>query len=144
MIGDFGFRPRTLVWLMVIAFAAGLAIRGVQVARNHEIRYPLTVVENNGDAGALKARADSIMAARVARENTPININTATAADFDRLDGIGPVLSRRMVEYREQHGPYKSVDELDNVSGIGPKRLAAIRERCTVDTARKLEIGNAK
>jgi comEA protein len=137
MIGDFGFRPRTLVWLMGIAFTVGLGVRGIQEVRRHEIKYPLTVVENNREAEGLKLRADSIMAERTARENALININTATAADFDRLDGIGPVLSRRMVEYREQHGSYKSVDELDNVSGIGPKRLAAIRERCTVDSTRK-------
>ena len=57
-----------------------------------------------------------------------------TAAEFESLDGIGPVLAGRMVAYRELHGAYRSVDDLTAVSGIGPKRLAAIRARCYVDS----------
>jgi competence protein ComEA len=52
---------------------------------------------------------------------------------LDRLDGIGKILSARIVEYREVNGPFKSVDDLQNVSGIGPKKLAAIRDKCVVD-----------
>lgn len=137
MIGNFGFRPRTLLWLLGIAFAAGVGARVVQVVSHHPVSYPLTVVENDAEARALKLRADSIMIQRIALDNAAININTATAADLDRLDGIGPVLASRIIAYRSEHGRFSSVDELDNVPGIGPKRLAAIRDKCVVDTGGK-------
>lgn len=58
-----------------------------------------------------------------------VNINTATAEELDaRLPGIGPVLARRIVEYREKHGPFRSPEDLQNVSGIGPKRFEQLKE----------------
>lgn len=58
----------------------------------------------------------------------PLNINTATAAELETLPGVGPVLAERIVSWRNDHGPYTSVDALDAVSGIGAKMLAGIRE----------------
>lgn len=64
----------------------------------------------------------------------PINLNTATAKDLsDNISGIGDVIASRIIEYRENHGPFSSVDELINVSGIGEKKLSAIRNYVTVD-----------
>jgi competence ComEA-like helix-hairpin-helix protein len=137
MIGNFGFRPRTLLWLLGVAFAIGIGVRAVQLLAHHSVQYPLTVVENDAEARAFKQQADSIMEARLAVESAPININSATAADLDRLDGIGPVLASRIIAYRSEHGRFASVDELDNVPGIGPKRLVAIRGKCVVDTIEK-------
>lgn len=56
-----------------------------------------------------------------------IDINQATWVEFAQLHRIGPVLSRRIIEYRETHGPYDSIDELLEVKGIGPKILEANR-----------------
>ncbi|POH73475.1 competence protein ComEA [Arthrobacter glacialis] len=61
-----------------------------------------------------------------------INLNTASAADFDALPGVGPVLAQRIVAWRSDHGPFSSVDALDGVSGIGAKLLAGIRDLVTV------------
>jgi comEA protein len=57
----------------------------------------------------------------------PVNINTADATALAALPGIGPVYARRIVAYREAHGPFRSVDDLLEVSGIGRKRLGALR-----------------
>jgi comEA protein len=57
-----------------------------------------------------------------------LDINQATAEQLEALPGIGPVIAHRIVDYREKHGLFKSVDELLNVNGIGPKRLAAIKD----------------
>ena len=61
-----------------------------------------------------------------------ININTATIAELTRLSGIGEVKAQAIVDYREQNGQFKSVDELINVPGIGEKTLEKIRVQCTV------------
>jgi comEA protein len=52
-----------------------------------------------------------------------IDINAASEVELTDLPGIGPALSRRIIEYREEHGPFRSVDELINISGIGPRVL---------------------
>lgn len=62
-----------------------------------------------------------------------ININTATQAELETLPGIGPVIAGRIIEYREAHGPFTSVIQLINVSGIGEKRMAAIIDLVTVE-----------
>ncbi len=56
-----------------------------------------------------------------------INLNTATAEQLDQLPKIGPKVAQRIVEYRTAHKGFKSVDELRNVKGVGPKVLEAIR-----------------
>jgi competence protein ComEA len=57
-----------------------------------------------------------------------IHLSTATADQLDEIDGIGPTLAERIVEYRDAHGGFRSVDELAEVEGIGEKRLATLRE----------------
>ncbi len=57
----------------------------------------------------------------------PISLSQATEAQLETLDGIGPALAGRIIQYREQHGGFRSIDELKEVSGIGDKRFEAIR-----------------
>jgi competence protein ComEA len=56
----------------------------------------------------------------------PISLSSATVAQLDTLDGIGPTLAQRIVQYRESHGGFRSVAELKQVEGIGEKRYAAL------------------
>ena len=58
-----------------------------------------------------------------------VHLNSASAAQLDSLDGIGPSLAQRIVDYRDAHGGFGSIDELDEVSGIGPVRLESLRPR---------------
>jgi competence protein ComEA len=62
-------------------------------------------------------------------EDGPISLGTATAADLDTIDGIGPVTAEDIIQFREEHGGLSSVDQLDQISGIGPATMAALRER---------------
>lgn len=57
-----------------------------------------------------------------------VNVNTATPAELEALPGIGPVLAEAIVAYREEHGPFASIDQLEDVSGIGPVTLEEIRD----------------
>jgi competence protein ComEA len=64
-----------------------------------------------------------------AEEDGPISLGTATVADLDTIDGIGPVTAEDIIEFREEHGGLSSVDQLDQISGIGPATMEALRER---------------
>lgn len=79
-----------------------------------------------GGAGGAAAGTGAATAAQ------QLNLNTATAEQLDQLDGVGPATAQKIVDYRQQHGGFRSVDELDQVPGIGPKRLAALRPRLRV------------
>jgi competence protein ComEA len=61
-----------------------------------------------------------------------INVNTADALTLEDLPGIGPVLSQTIVQHRTEHGPFTSVDQLEDVSGIGPATLEKLRPLVTV------------
>ncbi|MFF7142582.1 helix-hairpin-helix domain-containing protein [Streptomyces nodosus] len=66
-------------------------------------------------------------AAGPASATSPLSLNTATVEQFDTLPGVGPVLAQRIVDYRSQHGGFRSVDELRGVNGIGERRFADLR-----------------
>ena len=62
----------------------------------------------------------------------PINLNTATAAQLQEVPGIGPATADKILKMRKSYGPFKSVDDLRAIKGIGPKRLDKMRKYLTV------------
>ena len=68
-------------------------------------------------------------------EGEVIDINAADLYDLQRLPGIGEVRARAILDYREAHGPFSSVDELDNVEGIGEGILSGLRDYACVGAA---------
>jgi len=61
-----------------------------------------------------------------------ININTASSAELDSLPGIGPTTAQKIIDYREQNGPFVSPEDIINVSGIGPGTYERIKDLITV------------
>src|SRR5215210_7893447 len=88
------------------------------------------VVPLRAPPGAAAAAGGGVAAAPA--PDVPIDLNTATAEQLDELDGIGPGMAGTILEYREEHGGFGSVEELSQVPGIGEKRLAALREKVRV------------
>jgi competence protein ComEA len=85
-------------------------------------RVPVGVGGSSSAVGAAAAGVGG-------EEDGPISLATASAAELDMIDGIGPVTAEDIIEFREQHGGLSSVDQLDQISGIGPATMEALRER---------------
>lgn len=61
-----------------------------------------------------------------------ININTATAAELDKLPGIGPTYAQAIITYRSQNGPFVKIEDIEKVKGIGPKTFEKLKDKITV------------
>lgn len=74
----------------------------------------------------------AVSSANPSQSSQLVNINTASAAELDLLPGIGPSLAEKIIDHRQTRGPFTSIDDLINVSGIGPVKLADLRDLITV------------
>jgi competence protein ComEA len=62
-----------------------------------------------------------------------VNLNNGTLADLDTLPGIGPAIAQRIIDYREANGPFTTIEQIMDVSGIGPATFDKIKDRITVN-----------
>ncbi|TMK68394.1 MAG: ComEA family DNA-binding protein [Actinobacteria bacterium] len=120
--------------------AGGLTRRADQAGVNLVARVQdgqQVIVPRRGAAGAAVASAGSGSDGAGAggggggSSGGPVSLSSATVAQLDGLDGIGPTLAQRIVDYRQTHGGFRSVDQLRDVSGIGDKRFEALRKAVT-------------
>lgn len=115
-----------------VALAGGLTRKANGSAVN--LAAPLVdgtqvVVPRKGEEAPVAAAGGAGGAAGAAGAPTgPIHLNAASLEELETIPGVGPVTAQRIVDFREQNGPFQSVDELDAVSGIGPKRMEQMRE----------------
>ena len=114
-----------------VAASVNLAQRledGVQIviAREGEIQDPV----QSGALGSASGGATPSQGAQAA--SSKININTASAEELQKLSGIGPSLSERIVEYRENNGRFSRIEDLQNVSGIGETRFANLKDKICI------------
>jgi comEA protein len=72
-------------------------------------------------------RLAAMSGAQLVTLGLPIDLNRATAEDLDALPGLGPALAQRIVDYRKAHGPFKQIEDLREVSGIGPQNLQKLK-----------------
>ena len=69
----------------------------------------------------------------VALDVNKVNINKATVPDLVKIKGIGQKYAERIVAYRDKNGPFKKIEDITNVKGIGPKKFEAIKNLITVE-----------
>ena len=70
----------------------------------------------------------------------PVNINTATSAELQQVPGIGPATAQKILQMRKSYGPFKSVDDLLAIRGLGQKRLDKMRKYLTVGKVSPLKV----
>jgi competence protein ComEA len=83
-------------------------------------------------SASVAAAGGPATAGPAATPSVPLDLNTATLEQLETLDGVGPATAQKIVDYRTAHNGFGSVDELDQVPGIGPMRLAALRAHLRV------------
>ena len=77
--------------------------------------------------GGMSAASSTASPAGGGAPAAPVDLNSATAEQLDTLPGVGPVTAQKIVDYRQQHGPFTSVEDLDAIPGIGPSRIADLK-----------------
>jgi len=104
--------------------APGADLSTINLARvlndGEQIYVDSTVVNSSGQRVSKKVSSG------------PININRSTLRQLDALDGIGPVIAGRIIEYRKKNGSFLSVDDLQKVSGIGAAKFAQIKSKVRI------------
>ena len=91
------------------------------------------VIARPGATGAAQASSGDRAAAKVAIVAT-VNINTASVKELDALPGVGAKTAALIVEYRQKNGPFKKIEELMNVRGVGEKSFLKLKPQLTVGT----------
>lgn len=115
----------------------------VYIAKTGEIPKPAVSVVTGGTSSESSSKSTKSASGSkapssggVAKLSKPgsgtVNINSAGAAELQRLPGIGPSMSQRILDYRTENGRFNSIDELDEVKGIGPAKLAKMRPFVTL------------
>ena len=90
------------------------------------------------------AQPVSAQASNPAPAKTTVNLNTASATEFEALPGIGAKTAARIIEYRQKNGPFKKVEELMNVRGIGEKNFLKLKPQITIASAKAEATNNTK
>jgi comEA protein len=111
-------KERTVRHPVIILLACALALCLVSV--------PATVL---AQANAKPVKAQDTV-------SVPVNLNTATIEQLQKLPGVGPATAKRILEYRQKNGSFKKVEELMNVRGIGEKTFLKMKPQLTVAAAK--------
>ncbi|GAG64460.1 unnamed protein product [marine sediment metagenome] len=105
-----------------------------------EVRLNLALPLSNGMHVHVPNQTEEILVEPAGGESSPrpsatsaiININTAGLTELELLPGIGPSTAQKIIDYRQENGPFSTIDEVQNVSGIGPVKYEQILELITV------------
>jgi competence protein ComEA len=102
------------------------------MSRLNPLALALSLAATLSLATIAAAHDNGVQAQKPAAAAAAVNLNTATAADLAKLPGIGAATAARIIEYRQKNGPFKKVEELMNVRGIGEKSFLKLKPLVSV------------
>ena len=138
-LDDFLFNYR--FWIggaLIIIIIAGLGIIGYEKYRHmNSNKESQTITELKNQNESLRQQLSQTSTQEIAgtateNQTDKININTADAAELDKIPGIGPARAADIITYRESHGGFKSIEEIKNIKGIGDKTFESMKDLITV------------
>lgn len=124
-------REGLAVLTLTVLFVIGLTVRHVQEQQIPPVEVDSLVAHSSPHPDSSNR---SLVKSDAPSPDDPIHLNRASRDALEALDGIGPALSERIVQYRTTQRPFQRVQELQRVRGIGPKTLAELRPMVTVSS----------
>jgi competence protein ComEA len=109
---------------------AGADLQGVNLAAKIADGQQVVVPRNGAGGGGIATGGPA--APGGAPSAGPVSLNTATPEQLDQLDGVGPATAQKILEWRRQHGGFRSVDDLKQITGIGPKKFEALKDKVRI------------
>ena len=103
-------------------------MKNIKRTRNSVIALGLALAAGMSFSPGLKAAP----AETSTHMQAPVNLNQASAEELTHLKGIGPKTAERILAYREEHGPFKTVDQLVEVKGIGNAKFQKLKDKVTI------------
>lgn len=111
-----------VVALLCLGFVLGMAVKTIK-----ERWRPVATIQTEATFSEVSPSQGEVLA------RFRVDINRAGAQELESLPGIGPVMARRIIEYRQMNGPFRSIEALDHVKGIGEKTIAKLRSHIVID-----------
>ncbi len=126
--GDWASRPSALFAAAVLGVAS-IATMGVSLSRDLRSDPSPIIASQHTNDNLMVATPPKPSAVRL------IDMNTAPLSELDLLPGIGPALGQRIIDHRDEHGPFNRIEDITQVSGIGPRTLDKMRTLITLGQA---------
>jgi len=104
----------------------------INLARRVHDEEQIYVPRKGEESPPVSPPSDSPLLPSSSQEGGKVNINTATAEELDALPGIGPSIAQRIIDYRTTNGPFRSIEEIKNVKGIGDITFEKLKDKITV------------
>lgn len=103
-----------------------------ELRRNEGFKHIINGADESGDGEYLSENNDGIKSKENNKKNSMVNINIASQTELETLPGIGPSLALKIINYRNENGKFKTVDDIKNVSGIGENKFKELKIHITV------------
>jgi competence protein ComEA len=116
-----------LLWGGVIIFSWASSVVSDSLTVTSHSSTPASLPTNSSisDSPSIKTS----VAASTSNDKDCIDVNTANWVELDKLPGVGESIAKKIIEYRNAHGPFSTIDDLDQVKGIGPAKLEKMKDR---------------
>jgi competence protein ComEA len=125
-------KEKAVVIFLCVSFLIGAGITFIRHKINSRNLEAITIDKTENDITTLSIDSVNNQEPDSVDKIMVININTASNKELEALPGIGPVIAQRIIDYRKSSNGFKSKEELLKVSGIGPKKFSAIKDKIII------------